>query len=55
MPLNEVQCQSHSEPKQLFPTNLCNRLYADGHVCHWCGSKDPSTVQLLIVSTNVSE
>jgi len=33
------------------PTSLCNRLYADGHVQHWCGSKHPSTVQLLIDTT----
>jgi len=32
-------------------TSLCNRLYADGHVHYWCGSKDPSTVQLLIDTT----
>jgi len=25
------------------PMSQCNRLYADGHVCHWCGSKDPSS------------
>ena len=35
------------------PTSLYNRLYADGHVHHWCGSKDPSTVQLLIDTTTV--
>jgi len=35
------------------PTSLCNRLYADGHVHHWCGSEDPSTVQLLIDTTTV--
>jgi prepilin-type processing-associated H-X9-DG protein len=29
------------------PTTLYNTLYADGHVHHRCGSKDPSTVQLL--------
>jgi len=33
------------------PTILCNRLYADGHVPHWFGSKEPSTVQLLIDTT----
>jgi len=32
-------------------TSLCNRLYAYSHVHHWCGSKDPSTVQLLIDTT----
>jgi len=35
------------------PRSLCSRLYADGHVHHWCGSKDPSTVQLLIDTTTV--
>jgi len=35
------------------PTSLCNRLYAVGHVQHWCTSKDPSTVQLLIDTTTV--
>jgi len=25
--------------------SLCNRLYADGHLHNWCGSKVPSTVQ----------
>jgi len=34
-------------------TSLCNRLYADGQVQHWCGSKDPSTLQLLIGKTTV--
>jgi len=33
------------------PRNLCNRLYADGHVQQWCVSKDRSTVQLLIDTT----
>jgi len=33
--------------------SLCNRLYADGHVQHWCGSKDQSTVQLFIDTTTV--
>jgi hypothetical protein len=36
------------------PTRKYNRLYADGHIPHWCGSTDPSTVQLLI-DTNVLE
>jgi hypothetical protein len=33
------------------PTILCNRLHTYGHVQHWCGSKDPSTVQLLTDTT----
>jgi len=33
------------------PTSLCNTLYACGHVHYWCGSKDPSTVPLLIDTT----
>ena len=33
---------------QFCSTSLCNRLYADGHVSHWCGSKNPRTVELLI-------
>jgi hypothetical protein len=37
------------------PTSLCNKLYADGHVQHWCGSKGPSTVQLLIDTTVLQE
>jgi len=37
------------------PTSLCNRLYADGHVQHWCGSKDQSTVQLFIDTTVLQE
>jgi len=35
------------------PMSLCNRLYADGHIHHCCGSKDPSTVQLLTDTTTV--
>jgi len=35
------------------PTSLCDILYTDGHVCHWCGSKDPSTAQLFIDTTTV--
>ena len=35
------------------PTSLCNRLFTSGHVRHWRGSKDPSTVQLLIDTTTV--
>jgi len=46
-------CQSHSQLKQLCANELCNRLYADGHVHHWCGSKDPSRMQSLIDTTTV--
>jgi len=34
-------------------TSLCNKLYAGGHVHYCCGSRDPSTVQLLIDTTTV--
>jgi prepilin-type processing-associated H-X9-DG protein len=34
-------------------TNLCNILYADGHVQHWRDSKIPCKVQLLIDTTTV--
>jgi len=44
---------NNSELEQLCGNELCNRLYADGHVHHWCGSEDPSTVQLLIDTTTV--
>jgi hypothetical protein len=46
MPSNVVQCQSHWAVAILW-------LYADGHVHHWCCSKDPSTMQLLIDTTTV--
>jgi hypothetical protein len=50
----QMRCNvNHSELKQLVITSLCNRLYADGCVHHWCGSKDPCTVQLLTDTTTV--
>jgi len=33
--------------------SMRNRLYADGHVDQWCGSKYPSTVQLLLNTTKL--
>jgi len=33
--------------------SMRNRLYADGHVQLWRGSKDPSTVQLLLDTTEL--
>ena len=53
LPSNEVQCQSYSEMKQLCVSKPVQQIIADGQVHHWCGSKDPSTVQLLRDTTTV--
>jgi len=34
-----------------MPSSQCSKLYADGHVPQWCGSKDPSRVQLFMDTT----
>jgi len=51
----QMRCNVNHRVKKSnsVPTSLCNRLHADDHVCHWCGSKDPSTAQLLIDTTTV--
>jgi len=38
---------------QICAKEPVQQLYADGHVQHWRGSKDPSTVNLLIDTTTV--
>ena len=35
------------------PKSLCYRLYTDDHVHNWCGSKHPSTLQLLVDTRSV--
>jgi hypothetical protein len=45
--------QSAAVTQTTVPMTLCNTLHADYHVRHWCGSKDPNTVQLVIDRTAV--